>query len=45
MVLLATIKIDGMRTCLGSFDYEDDAARKYDEAAAQLDRPLNFPKE
>jgi hypothetical protein len=41
----AQIKIDGKRTHLGYFVNEDDAVRKYDEAAAPLGRPLNFPGE
>jgi hypothetical protein len=40
---VANIKIDGKTIHLGNFTNEDDAARKYDEAAARLGRPLNFP--
>ena len=34
---------DGKKTYLGSFDDEEGAARKYDDIAATLGRPLNFP--
>ena len=39
----AQITIDGKRTYLGHFNYEETAARKYDEHAARLGRPLNVP--
>ena len=39
------IKIKGKTETLGCFDKEEDAARKYDEAAEPLGRPLNFPRE
>ena len=38
----ARIKIDGNITHLGYFEDEDTAARKFDEHAARLGRPLNF---
>ena len=41
----AKINIDGKLTRLGFFDDEETAARKYDEHAACLGRPLNFPSE
>jgi hypothetical protein len=39
----ASIKIEGKKQHLGTFDNEDDAARAFDERAAPLDRPFNFP--
>ena len=42
---LAQISIDGKQTHLGRFDDEETAARKYDEHADRLGRPLNFPSE
>lgn len=37
------IKVNGRKTGLGHYEDEEEAARKYDEVAAQLGRPLNFP--
>jgi hypothetical protein len=39
----AKIGIEGKHQHLGIFDNEDDAARAFDERAAPLDRPVNFP--
>jgi hypothetical protein len=39
----AQIRINGKKTHLGSFYAEEAAARAFDEAAARLGRPLNFP--
>jgi len=39
----AQIGIEGKRTHLGYFLEEDDAARAFDDRAAPLGRPVNFP--
>jgi hypothetical protein len=41
----AKIAIKGKVTRLSTFDSEEAAARAYDERAAVLGRPVNFPKE
>ena len=42
---VAMIIIDGKKAHLGSHDSEEEAARAYDERAAPLGRPVNFPTE
>lgn len=39
----AQIKVDGKQTHLGYFDVQEAAARKYDAAASQAGKPVNFP--
>jgi hypothetical protein len=41
----AVIKIEGKTTRLGAFCSEEEAARAYDERAAALGKPVNFPSE
>ena len=41
----AAIKVEGKSLHLGHFLDEYEAARKYDEHAARLGRPVNFPEE
>merc|ERR1712185_608841 len=40
----ASIRIDGKKKTLGYFDNEKEAACKYDEQAALLNKPVNFPQ-
>ena len=42
---VAKIKVDGKLKGLGTFESEEAAARKFDEAAAPLGRAVNFPIE
>jgi len=42
---LARIRQGGESIRLGSYDDEEEAARRYDEAALIEGRPLNFPRE
>lgn len=41
----AAIKVEGKSLHLGHFLDEHEAARKYDQHAARLGRPVNFPEE
>ena len=41
---VAKIRIDGKKKNLGYFHDEKEAACKYDEQAALLNKPVNFPK-
>ena len=41
----ARIKLEGKMKGLGTFESEEAAARKFDEAAAPLGRAVNFPTE
>ena len=41
---IVQIMIDGKLKHLGSFDDEKEAACKYDEQAALLNKPVNFPQ-
>jgi len=41
----SAIMIDGKKVYLGTFQNEVAAARMYDDRAASLSRPVNFPKE
>ena len=41
----AEIKWEGKQKHLGYFITEEDAARRYDEFAAQIGKPVNFPGE
>ena len=41
----ARIHIDNKKINLGTFENQEDAARKYDEQATLIGKPVNFPKE
>ena len=41
----ARIHINNKNITLGTFENQEDAARKYDEQATLIGKPVNFPKE
>ena len=41
----ASIRIEGKLICLGIFDSQEIAAKKYDQKARSLNLPVNFPRD